>query len=175
MAAWQDETQTAGSRNGGGSEGPIIASAVLISSQQTTGEDGMMHGRSMTPPRTQTHNIGGRHRAAPIERAMRWNDRAAKRKGRHGTDTTGQASRPPAETTDRKPPPPSASDRWRETPRGKQAQGERGRQQEIETENDSQPQSPVSPPIVSRNGARDETETEPTDETTNETRDETRR
>ena len=88
---------------------------------------------------------------------MRWNDRAAKRKGRHGTDTTGQASRPPAETTDRKPPPPSASDGWRETPRGKQAQGERGRQQEIETENDSQPQSPVSPPIVSRNGARDET------------------
>lgn len=147
MAAGQDETQTAGSRNGGGNEGPIIASAVLISSQQTTGEDGMMHGRSMTPPRTQTNNIRERHRAAPIERAMRWNDQAT-RNGTARIQRDRQASRPHDETIDRRPPLPSASDGWRETPRGKQAQGERGSQQEIETENDSQPQSLPAPPII---------------------------
>lgn len=48
--AGRGETQIAGSRNGGGSEGPIIARAVLISSPQTTGEDGMMHGRAWQPP-----------------------------------------------------------------------------------------------------------------------------
>lgn len=72
---------------------------------------------------------------------MRWNDRAAKRKGRHGTDTTGQESRQHAEPTDRQPPAaihimggerndPRQASTWR-----------RDRRQEIRMRNESTPQS----------------------------------
>lgn len=90
-------------------------------------------------------------------------------------NTTRQASRPPAEPIDRKPPPPSASRRSEKRPEASKHRW-RDMRQEIRTRNDSTPQSHrIRRPAhrVERRGER--RRTDQTDETTNEAKDDTGR
>ena len=117
----------------------ISARAVLTSSRNRqsgrTGERTAGHDR----PRTHTYDIMATTQSRINRTSHEKSDRATRREGteRHGYNG---ASNQHAEMIDRKPTSPSASDGWRETPRGKQARRNETGGSEIRTRNDSTPQ-----------------------------------
>lgn len=167
----QGETHIAGNRNDDGSEDSISTSAVLTSSRnRAIGEDGMTHGL-----RTHTYNIRARRRAAPIERAMKWNSRATRQRDstariQRGRQANRRAGRSPA--TRHHSHQDGAGNAPRQASTGNETGGEI-----IERRTDSKHTAIARLPAyrVEERDERDEEPTDPTDGTTNETRDETSR